>query len=70
MVYEHVNNSFKGQSSSFGGGKAVSIQIFITFYNIGGIIDWRISQPVYKHGFVLISMSQGTKFSSIIKSYP
>ena len=42
IVYEHVNNSFKGQSSSFGGGKAVSIQIFITFYNIEGIIDWRI----------------------------
>lgn len=65
-----VNNSLKDHSYSFGGLKTQSTAIFIAFYTIVGMISLSISQPVSKQGFVLISISQGSIFSSIIKSYP
>lgn len=66
----YLNRSFNAHSYIFGGLKIGSTAILITFSTIDGIISFSISQPVSKQGFVLISISQGTKSSSIMKSQP
>lgn len=53
-----------------GGGNIGSKPIFNAFYTIAGIIRPSNGQDSSRQGFVLISISQGLKSSSIIKSIP
>lgn len=55
---------------SFGGGKMGSTAILKAFYIIFGIIRANKGDPSSKQGFVLTSINQVAKSSSIMKSNP